>query len=168
MTLGKPPQHTAPPQLRLQDESDSDFFESMVLPEAKAGLAEQPGAPHGSSDSEASAADAQAPLRGKPQAAAPVHQAGAEQAAPQQAAAEPSAPQPEAAPVEPLDVSSFGGQAELEALGGDALKAQLQLRGLKCGGTVAQRAARLFLLKSTPLNKLDAKHFAAQPGRSSK
>lgn len=45
--------------------------------------------------------------------------------------------------------------------------------GLKAGGTVRQRAERLMLLRDTPLDKLDRKHFAkgvrpavrpAQPG----
>jgi Replication stress response SDE2 C-terminal len=32
--------------------------------------------------------------------------------------------------------------------------------GLKAGGTAEQRAARLVLLRDTPLDKLDRKHFA--------
>ena len=44
--------------------------------------------------------------------------------------------------------------------GADRLKAVLQARGLKSGGTLAQRAQRLFLTKETPLHKLDRKHFA--------
>ena len=36
----------------------------------------------------------------------------------------------------------------------------LQAKGLKSGGTLAQRAQRLFLTKDTPLHKLDRKHFA--------
>ena len=42
----------------------------------------------------------------------------------------------------PLD--SFASAAELEALGPDVLKAELILLGLKCGGTVGERAARLW------------------------
>ena len=36
----------------------------------------------------------------------------------------------------------------------------LQALGLKSGGTLRQRAERLFLTKNTPLDKLDRKHFA--------
>ncbi|XP_075639664.1 splicing factor SF3a60 homolog [Castanea sativa] len=44
----------------------------------------------------------------------------------------------------------------------DALSTELALAalGLKTGGTVQQRAVRLFLTKNTPLEKLDKKHFA--------
>lgn len=41
----------------------------------------------------------------------------------------------------------------------------LQRLGLKAGGTPAQRAQRLWLLKDTPLDKLDRKHFA-KPGKA--
>jgi hypothetical protein len=48
----------------------------------------------------------------------------------------------------------------LEAAGLDVLKRELQARGLKCGGTLAQRAERLFLLRDASLEALDAKHKA--------
>lgn len=63
----------------------------------------------------------------------------------------------------PLDFSMFGSAQEMEALGLERLKEELQDRGLKCGGSVSERAARLFLLKSTPLEKLDKKLFAKAP-----
>lgn len=50
----------------------------------------------------------------------------------------------------------------LQALGLEKLKVELQTRGLKCGGSLSERAGRLFLLKSVPLDKLDKKHFAAK------
>jgi hypothetical protein len=37
---------------------------------------------------------------------------------------------------------------------------QLQAAGLKCGGSLAERAARLFLLRDTPAAQLDRKHLA--------
>ena len=40
------------------------------------------------------------------------------------------------------------------------LTAALQAVGLKAGGTLRQRAERLFLQRDTPLEKLDRKHFA--------
>ena len=60
----------------------------------------------------------------------------------------------------PLDLSSFADAVALEAAGLDVLKRELQARGLKCGGTLAQRAERLFLLRDASLEALDAKHKA--------
>lgn len=45
-------------------------------------------------------------------------------------------------------------------VGADALKDALTKLGLKCGGTLRQRAERLLLTKTTPLEKLDRKLFA--------
>ncbi|KAK7338055.1 hypothetical protein VNO77_18652 [Canavalia gladiata] len=61
---------------------------------------------------------------------------------------------------EPLNFDAFNSAAELEVLGLEKLKSELQLRGLKCGGTLQERAARLFLLKSTPLDELPKKLLA--------
>ncbi|KAG2590811.1 hypothetical protein PVAP13_5NG415400 [Panicum virgatum] len=47
-----------------------------------------------------------------------------------------------------------------DTLGLEKLKVELQSRGLKCGGTLQERAARLFLLKTTPLDKLPKKLLA--------
>uniref|UniRef100_A0ACD5VIB3 Uncharacterized protein n=1 Tax=Avena sativa TaxID=4498 RepID=A0ACD5VIB3_AVESA len=60
----------------------------------------------------------------------------------------------------PVDLTTFSSAAELEALGMEKLKLELQTRGLKCGGTLQERAARLFLLKTTPLDKLPKKLLA--------
>ncbi|KAJ7951296.1 Protein SDE2-like protein [Quillaja saponaria] len=60
----------------------------------------------------------------------------------------------------PLDFGSLNSAAELEVLGMERLKSELQAHGLKCGGTLQQRAARLFLLKSTPLDKFPKKLLA--------
>jgi hypothetical protein len=59
-----------------------------------------------------------------------------------------------------IDLAAVGSCQELETLGLDNLKAALQKRGLKAGGSAAERAARLWLLKTTPLEELDRKHFA--------
>ncbi|CAL4955138.1 unnamed protein product [Urochloa decumbens] len=61
---------------------------------------------------------------------------------------------------EPLDLAKYSSAAELETLGLEKLKMELQTRGLKCGGTLQERAARLFLLKTTPLDKLPKKLLA--------
>ncbi|XP_038875299.1 replication stress response regulator SDE2 [Benincasa hispida] len=60
----------------------------------------------------------------------------------------------------PLNFDDFSSAAEMEVLGLERLKSELQVRGLKCGGTLQERAARLFLLKSTPLDKLPKKLLA--------
>uniref|UniRef100_A0A1D1Y4G9 UPF0667 protein C1orf55 n=1 Tax=Anthurium amnicola TaxID=1678845 RepID=A0A1D1Y4G9_9ARAE len=64
---------------------------------------------------------------------------------------------------EPLDFEKFKSAEEMEDLGMERLKIELQARGLKCGGTLRERAARLFLLKSTPIDKLPKKLFAKPP-----
>ncbi|QCD77536.1 splicing factor 3A subunit 3 [Vigna unguiculata] len=61
---------------------------------------------------------------------------------------------------EPLNFDAFNSSSELEVLGLERLKSELQSRGLKCGGTLQERAARLFLLKNTPLDKLPKKLLA--------
>lgn len=60
----------------------------------------------------------------------------------------------------PLSFDEFNSAAEMEVLGLERLKSELQARGLKCGGTLQERAARLFLLKSTPVEKLPKKLLA--------
>ncbi|KAA0039912.1 hypothetical protein IC582_027383 [Cucumis melo] len=60
----------------------------------------------------------------------------------------------------PLNFDGFSSAAEMEVLGLERLKSELQARGLKCGGTLQERAVRLFLLKSTPLDKLPKKLLA--------
>lgn len=63
-------------------------------------------------------------------------------------------------PVGPLNFDDFNSAKDLEVLGMERLKTELQSHGLKCGGTLQERAARLFLLKSTPLDKLPKKLLA--------
>uniref|UniRef100_A0A1J3JPV3 Protein SDE2-like protein n=1 Tax=Noccaea caerulescens TaxID=107243 RepID=A0A1J3JPV3_NOCCA len=62
--------------------------------------------------------------------------------------------------VEPLNFDDFNSAREMEVMGMERLKSELQSRGLKCGGTLQERAARLFLLKATPLDKLPKKLLA--------
>eukprot|EP00955_Chlamydomonas_euryale_P116046 366393-Chlamydomonas_euryale.AAC.5 len=59
-----------------------------------------------------------------------------------------------------LDLEAFDSVEELQSLGADRLKEALQGLGLKSGGTLQERASRLFLTKATPLEQLDKKHFA--------
>ncbi|KAK9160929.1 hypothetical protein Syun_007270 [Stephania yunnanensis] len=60
----------------------------------------------------------------------------------------------------PLNFDDFNSAAEMEVLGMDRLKAELQAHGLKCGGTLQERATRLLLLKTTPVEKLPKKLLA--------
>ncbi|CAL4900155.1 unnamed protein product [Urochloa decumbens] len=62
-----------------------------------------------------------------------------------------------------IDLDYYSTVDELVELGPEKLKQALAARGLKSGGTVQQRAERLFLLKHTPLEQLDRKHFAKVP-----
>ena len=55
----------------------------------------------------------------------------------------------------PLDLDNYQSKEELEVLGLDVLKSALIALGLKCGGTLQQRAERLFSTKGVPHDKLD-------------
>ncbi|EPS66442.1 hypothetical protein M569_08333 [Genlisea aurea] len=59
-----------------------------------------------------------------------------------------------------IDLDFYSSVEELMVAGPEKLKESLAALGLKSGGTVRERAERLFLTKSTPLEKLDRKHFA--------
>ncbi|GMI85871.1 hypothetical protein like AT4G01000 [Hibiscus trionum] len=63
-------------------------------------------------------------------------------------------------PEKPLNFDDFNSSEEMEVLGLERLKSELQACGLKCGGTLKERGARVFLLKSTPLDKLPKKLLA--------
>lgn len=56
-----------------------------------------------------------------------------------------------------FDLDSFESQASLEALGADQLKAALEGMGLKCGGTLADRAKRLWSVKGLVSAEIPAK-----------
>ncbi|XP_048624567.1 splicing factor SF3a60 homolog [Brassica napus] len=59
-----------------------------------------------------------------------------------------------------IDFGYYTTVDELIGVGPEKLKEALGALGLKVGGTLQQRAERLFLIKNTPLEKLDKKHFA--------
>jgi splicing factor 3A subunit 3 len=65
-----------------------------------------------------------------------------------------------ASPEASVDLSAVSSASELERLGLDGLKQALQAMGLKCGGTLAQRAARLFSVKGVPRDKISPKLLA--------
>ncbi|XP_010548951.1 PREDICTED: splicing factor SF3a60 homolog [Tarenaya hassleriana] len=64
-----------------------------------------------------------------------------------------------------MDLDYYSTVEELMEIGPEKLKEALGALGLKTGGTLQQRAERLFLTKHTPLEKLDRKHFA-KPSRA--
>jgi len=55
-----------------------------------------------------------------------------------------------------LDLSAFSSPEELMSLGLDRLKRALQALKLKCGGTLEERAKRLFATKGLPLEDIEA------------
>ena len=55
-------------------------------------------------------------------------------------------------------LKDHGSAEELEAFGMDRLKEELMKNGLKCGGTLAERAQRLFLLRDKTIDEIDAKY----------
>ena len=59
-----------------------------------------------------------------------------------------------------LDLSPFDSPEELASLGLDRLKTALQALNLKCGGTLIERAQRLYSTKGRDVNKLDPTMFA--------
>ena len=52
--------------------------------------------------------------------------------------------------------------AELEELGLDQLKAELMRRSLKCGGSLSERANRLFIIKNLSPNDYPKELMAKQ------
>ena len=54
-----------------------------------------------------------------------------------------------------VDLLSYNSIEELESLGLDALKSVLMAHGLKCGGTLQQRAERLWTVRGVPPDQID-------------
>lgn len=67
--------------------------------------------------------------------------------------------------MEPLDLEEFRTADELQSVGLERLKSALMSYGLKCGGTLQERADRLFLIKDKPLEELDPSLFAKKNGK---
>jgi len=67
---------------------------------------------------------------------------------------------------EPIDLEKFSSAEELESVGLDTLKKELARLGLLCGGTLKQRAERLFSIKGKDFNSLDPKLFAKRKNDS--
>ncbi|XP_051238713.1 splicing regulator SDE2 [Dicentrarchus labrax] len=69
-----------------------------------------------------------------------------------------------------LDLASVPSVDQLESLGLDVLKEELMSRGLKCGGTLTERAARLFSIRGLTPDQIDPALLArpVRPGKSKK
>ncbi|XP_001376711.1 splicing regulator SDE2 [Monodelphis domestica] len=68
---------------------------------------------------------------------------------------------------EPLNLLAFSSVAEMEVLGLDKLKLELMALGLKCGGTLQERAARLFSVRGLAKEQIDPSLFA-KPSKGKK
>ena len=66
-----------------------------------------------------------------------------------------------------LKLGKIGDIAELEAMSLDRLKAALMFLGVKCGGTLEQRAERLWSLKGVKREDIDPK-LLAKPSKKRK
>merc|ERR1712088_343717 len=67
-----------------------------------------------------------------------------------------------------LDLSAFSSPEELASLGLDRLKSALMALGLNCGGTLEERANRLFGTKGKNLSELDPNLFAKSNNKALK
>ncbi|XP_014673553.1 PREDICTED: protein SDE2 homolog [Priapulus caudatus] len=56
---------------------------------------------------------------------------------------------------DPVDLDSYDEATQLEMLGLDVLKEELMSRGMKCGGTLQQRAQRLFAARGLSDDQID-------------
>ena len=65
-----------------------------------------------------------------------------------------------------VDLNDYCSVEELERLGPEVLKQILQIKGLKCGGTLQERAQRLYSIKGKQLNEIDSSLFVKSNGRS--
>lgn len=82
--------------------------------------------------------------------------------------AEPTPPSPERPPrITTIDLESYDSAESLLSLGADNLKHILSERGLKCGGTVVQRAERLYSVKGLGQDQI-SKELLATAGKGRK
>ncbi|XP_062411257.1 splicing regulator SDE2 [Sardina pilchardus] len=70
-------------------------------------------------------------------------------------------------PAGPLDLSAVDSVEQLEAVGLDRLKGALMARGMKCGGTLQERAARLFSVRGLAPDQIDPA-LLAKPAKGKK
>lgn len=68
----------------------------------------------------------------------------------------------------PINLDSISSAAELLEYGLDIMKQELMNRGLKCGGTLEQRAERLFSVKGLTQEEIEPSLFAKNGGKNLK
>lgn len=68
----------------------------------------------------------------------------------------------------PVDLDKYNSSQELARLGMERLKNALMSRGLKCGGTLEERAERLFSVKGLEADQIDPSLFAKLKGKGKK
>lgn len=66
-----------------------------------------------------------------------------------------------------VDLAAASSAEQLEPLGLEVLKGELMRRGLKCGGTLAERAARLFSVRGLAPDQID-QALLAKPAKAKK
>ncbi|XP_035826435.1 replication stress response regulator SDE2-like [Aplysia californica] len=71
-------------------------------------------------------------------------------------------------PNTPVDLELYASEKELAALGLERLKCALMSRGIKCGGTLEERAARLFSVRGLSTEEIDPWLFAKSKGKGKK
>ena len=64
-----------------------------------------------------------------------------------------------------LCLDEYKNADELEAVGLERLKSALMYHNMKCGGTLQERAKRLFLTKDKALSELDSSLFVKKKGK---
>nr|CAG4644526.1 EOG090X0OE5 [Lepidurus arcticus] len=74
-------------------------------------------------------------------------------------------PKPQLPILEDVDLETYNSVSELEQLGLDNLKLALQKRGLKCGGTLKERAARLWSVRGLTPDQYDPLSLAKPSGK---
>nr|SVE92200.1 EOG090X0OE5 [Daphnia sinensis] len=73
----------------------------------------------------------------------------------------PAAPEPTV--FLPIDLQNFDSSKALESLGLNHLKHELQRLGLKCGGSLSERASRLYSIKGLSMEEIDPSLLAKPP-----
>jgi len=76
--------------------------------------------------------------------------------------------EPEIDPKTPIDLELYINATELSHLGLERLKVALMTRGMKCGGTLGERAARLFCVKGIATEDIDQALLAKGKGKGKK
>merc|ERR1712054_222636 len=71
-------------------------------------------------------------------------------------------------PLECAAIQNMSTEEEVQSLGMEKLKSELTMLGMKCGGTLEERARRLFAAQGKLRTELDASFFAKVKGKKGK